>query len=42
MVSAETVQQFALLTNVTMSTIYPGYGSPLHNHRLPGQCLCAF
>ena len=28
MVSAETVQQFALLTNVTMSTIYPGYGSP--------------
>ena len=28
MVSAETVQQFALLTPVTMSTIYPGYGSP--------------
>jgi len=28
MVSAETVQQFALLTQVTMSTIYPGYGSP--------------
>lgn len=28
MVAAETVQQFALLTPVTMSTIYPGYGSP--------------
>jgi len=28
MVSAETVQQFALLTQVTMSTIYPGYGNP--------------
>lgn len=28
MVAAETVQQFAVLTNVTMSTIYPGYGSP--------------
>jgi len=28
MVSAETVQQFALLTQVTMSTTYPGYGSP--------------
>jgi hypothetical protein len=26
--AAETVQQFALLTQVTMSTIYPGYGSP--------------
>ncbi len=28
MAAAETVQQFAVLTNVTMSTIYPGYGSP--------------
>ena len=28
MAAAETVQQFALLTPVTMSTIYPGYGSP--------------
>ncbi|HEY5211546.1 MAG TPA: zinc-ribbon domain-containing protein [Acidobacteriaceae bacterium] len=28
MVAAETVQQFAQLTPVTMSTIYPGYGSP--------------
>ena len=29
MAAAEAVQQFALLTPVTMSTIYPGYGSPL-------------
>jgi len=29
MAADETVEQFALLTNVTMSTIYPGYGSPL-------------
>jgi hypothetical protein len=29
MVAAESVEQFALLTQVTMSTIYPGYGSPL-------------
>ncbi len=28
MAAAEAVQQFALLTPVTMSTIYPGYGSP--------------
>jgi hypothetical protein len=28
MAAAETVQQFAVLTQVTMSTIYPGYGSP--------------
>lgn len=28
-VAAETVEQFALLTNVTMSTTMPGYGSPL-------------
>jgi hypothetical protein len=28
MAAAETVEQFALLTPVTMSTIYPGYGSP--------------
>ena len=29
MAAAETVEQFAALTQVTMSTIYPGYGSPL-------------
>ena len=29
MVAAETVEQFAALTQVTMSTAYPGYGSPL-------------
>jgi len=29
LVAAETVEQFAALTNVTMSTTYPGYGSPL-------------
>jgi hypothetical protein len=28
MAAAEAVEQFALLTPVTMSTIYPGYGSP--------------
>ena len=28
MAAAEAVQQFALLTPITMSTIYPGYGSP--------------
>jgi hypothetical protein len=28
MAAAETVEQFAALTQVTMSTIYPGYGSP--------------
>src|SRR3984957_8415298 len=28
MAAAEAVQQFALLTPVTLSTIYPGYGSP--------------
>jgi len=28
MAAAETVEQFALLTPVTMSTTYPGYGSP--------------
>lgn len=27
--AAETVEQFSALTQVTMSTIYPGYGSPL-------------
>jgi len=41
MVAAETVEQFAALTQVTMSTAYPGYVQSVDDRRLPDQCLSA-